>query len=443
MKNVLFTIGILCMAILLTAQTPPNWYFSNTGNNHVVLIPATTTFSIMGNDIETGDYIGAFYDSLGSLACAGYTVWNGGTNAVTTWGSQSGLVDGMALGEEIKWKVFDVSEGTEYQVIAGYDTVSFQHAQYYTVNGLSGLISLILENTGPAWSYSITGDLHTLLIPSITSITIDGYPIAVGDYIGVFYDSSGFLACGGYNKWTGNNIALTAWADDPFTTSPDGFANGEPFKWKIWRSTDNQEINGSPSYLQQPIVPDGANFVASGISGLASLEALTIEFQYIALPQGWSLWSTYIDPFQANIDSLCAPFVSQVNIVKTGLGQTYWPQYGLNGIGNIVIGEGYKIRLLSAQTLVVEGISVQPEATPLSLLQGWSFMGYLRQNPAPIDILLGPIESHTIIVKSGNGSTYWPQYQINTIGTMTPGMGYQIKMVSQQTLTYPANFITL
>lgn len=422
-----------------TTTAPPGWLFSNTGNNHVILIPGGTPLTINGIQISVGDYVGVFYDSLGTLACAGYINWQGVTNAITVWGAQSGLTDGFATGEQFKWKIFDVSEGIEYNAVAVYDTLTFQQPSVYQANGLSGILALTAYLNNPQWGYANTGDLHIILIIASTPVTIDNIPIAIGDYVGVFYDSLGTLVCAGYKEWTGQNIAVTAWGNDDFSPGPDGFDLGEPFQWKIWRASTNTVFSASATYMSQPSFPNSGTYTSNGISSIASLEAFTVEYQYIDLPLGWSLFSTYIDPFEPAIDSLCSPFYTSVIIVKDDDGNTLWPQYGINTIGNVVIGEAYRIKLSLSQTMTVAGLSVQPEITQLVLPQGWSFLGYLRKNSAPITALLSPLASELIIAVNGAGEIYWPQWQINTIGNMNPGEGYQIKMSTQEVFTYPAN----
>lgn len=444
MKKLIFCSTIMLLfavnlfSLNATATVPPGWFFSNTGNNHILLIQNGIPITINGNQISMGDYIGVFYDSLGTLACAGYVEWQGGTVAITAWGAQSGATDGFAINEEFKWKIYDVSEGVEFDAKADYDTMAFTQAGYYQVNGLSGVLSLTC-NSGPDWSFVNSGDIHLLLIATSSPVTIDGVPIANGDFVGVFYDSVGTLACAGYEEWTGQNIAVTAWGDDVLTSAPDGFLTGETFKWKIWKASSNTVLNATASYMSPPLFPNMGAYNSNGISSITSLEAFTIEYQYIELAQGWSMFSSYINPFEPNIDSICAPFYSSVIIVKDDNGNTSWPSFGVNTIGDMVLGEGYRIKLASAQTMIVTGLSVQPEITPLVLQQGWCFLGYLRKNSAPIANMLSPIAPGFILAVNGEGQTYWPQWLINTIGNMNPGEGYQIKMFSQQVLTYPPN----
>lgn len=198
----------------------------------------------------------------------------------------------------------------------------------------------------------------------------------------------------------------------------------------------------TPNYINITILSSDPNNILPGsvlyVDEL-SLETSPVDIQTINLPQGWSYFSSFVDPFEPSIDSLCAPFVSEVIIAKDGVGLTYWPQYNVNVLGDIQIGDGYQIKMNTAQTMTVAGVAVVPESTVVAVGQGWSYLGYLRQSPGAIDVMLSPIVLEISIVKNGVGLTYWPQFNVNAIGNMNPGEGYQIKMNTQQNLTYPAN----
>ena len=170
-----------------------------------------------------------------------------------------------------------------------------------------------------------------------------------------------------------------------------------------------------------------------------SLMPIPPDTQNINLSSGWSLISTYIDPFEPNVDSVFNNIQSQVIVMKNAMGDFYWPFYGVNLIGDMTIGSAYYIRMLSSQILSIYGDAIIPENTPVIINQGWTIVGYLRQNPGPIEIMLAPILNDVIIVKDGDGNVLWPYFNLNMINYMIPGEGYSIKMNSQQTLTYPAN----
>ena len=302
------------------------------------------------------------------------------------------------------------------------------------LNGCTASDDINVSFTNSPWTYSITGTNHSILIPQTASIIIDGSPIGLGDYIGVFYDSLGTLACGGYAIWQGVTTNISAWGAD---IGNDGFQNGETFIWKIYDISESTEYISIPTYDLINFVNSGS-FVVNGMSGIISLENNTEISQDIQLPFGWSIISTYIDPTNPNVTDVFSNITSLI-ILKNEVGMVYWPQYGVNNIGNWTIGEGYQAKVSAAALLTVSGDLIIPESTTLSLNSGWNILGYIRQTPAAINNMLSGIYTDISIVKNSIGLVYWPQYGINNIGNMNPGEGYQIKMINSATLVYPAN----
>lgn len=282
------------------------------------------------------------------------------------------------------------------------------------------------------WSYLNTGSNHSILVQSTVPITINGIPIDTGDYIGVFYDSAGILVNCGFMEYTGVNDAFSAWGAD---TGLDGLANGEAFKWKILDVSEGIIHQAYATYLSG--FPNQGFFVHNGMSALGSL--ITVESQIIALPELWSIFSTYINPINPTISVLLNPMISSVSICKDGAGAIFWPQYNVNNIGNLQTGKGYQIKMSQAEELTVTGQRIAPETAIIELPALWSILGYLRTEPADISQILGPYSSNISLVKSGAGMIYWPQYSVNSIGNMQPGVGYQLKALAAFTLTYPAN----
>ncbi|MBT3207862.1 MAG: PKD domain-containing protein [Bacteroidetes bacterium] len=258
----------------------PEWDYSVTGTNHTILVPNTIPLTIDGLAIESGDFIGVFFDSLGTLKCGGYSEWNGQTNSVSAWGADIGL-DGFAAGEEFVWKIWDASSNTELLASATY-SVAFPNSGNFTVNGISGLESLVAATLpAPNWTYQITGSNHTILIQNTIPLTINGVQIESGDYLGVFYQANGALTCGGYAAWEGQTTNITAWGAD---VGNDGFAPSEEFIWKVFDASENMEFMAEAQYNLTGMFPNGGNFVVNGLSGLASL---TAPFS-IATDPGWT-----------------------------------------------------------------------------------------------------------------------------------------------------------
>ena len=83
-----------------------DWSFTNTGNNGTISISANIKFN--GAPLSNGDIIGVFYiNDSGDYMCAGYEVWDSSAAsiAVTVWGTEAGLDNGLAIGEVYNWFV--------------------------------------------------------------------------------------------------------------------------------------------------------------------------------------------------------------------------------------------------------------------------------------------------------------------------------------------------
>ena len=163
--------------------------------------------------------------------------------------------------------------------------------------------------------------------------------------------------------------------------------------------------------------------------------------QQIVFPANWSIFSTYLQPLQANIESVLYPVITNVLLAKDWAGAVYWPIFGVNQIGDLTIGQGYQAKLTMSDTLLIDGRILQPDTIDINIPANWSILGYLRTTPAPVVDMLLPIQNNISVVKDWNGQAYWPQYGVNLIGDMQPGQGYQIKMLNGDLLTYPANAV--
>jgi len=66
-------------------------------------------------------------------------------------------------------------------------------------------------------------------------------------------------------------------------------------------------------------------------------------------------------------------------------------------------------------------------------------ISYLRTEDASATAVFAEIENDVVIVKNGVGMAYLPDWEFNGIGDMTPGQGYQVKMITERELLYNAN----
>ena len=293
------------------------------------------------------------------------------------------------------------------------------------------------ENTG-IWDYPITGVNHTVVIPEDALVDMNGSGLEAGDHIGVFYELNGDLVCGGYVIWDGTTNAIPAQGDDTTTPQKDGFNTEEEFQWLILDVSENILWQMNASYNAN--MPDQELFVGNGISAIVALENLpTISQQEIVLQSGWNIISTYMNQDNLTCDVLLGSGNSNIIIVKNNSGLAFLPEWDYDGIGYLDIGQGYQVKVYNEEIFTITGDYMQPEEHPIELPMGWNMIGYLRTEAADVEAVFTELVDELTIVKNYAGLAYLPEWGYNGIGDLLPGQGYQVKMLSDQVLSYNAN----
>ena len=234
------------------------------------------------------------------------------------------------------------------------------------------------------------------------------------------------------------NVSSNGGSDGTINVTVTG--GNPPYNFEWSNSSTSEDISGLTAGFYTVGVADSNGCLK--YETIVVTEPAGLDVQTINLPVGWSIMSTYIDPVYPLVDSVFAPVVVNTAIVKNGSGSVFWPAFGVNLIGNMTIGEGYQVKMNVAQTLAVIGTAVSPESTSISIPNGWSLLGYLRQVPGDAEVMMSPIVSNLAILKNGTGLVYWPSFGLNMIGNMQSGQGYQIKLLAASVLVYPANSVS-
>ena len=402
------------------------------------------TFQVLDGSVPTLGVSGTVYDVscygdadgvielnlLGGVAPFSFSWSNGATSGVVynlSGGSyQVTVSDGASQTASASFTVFEPSDLTLSETISYIDCFGAG----------TNSISVLVSGGTPPYSYLWSTGVST---PVISGISPGSYNLTVTDDHGCFQIAS-------YVYLSGPPAMAIASTSVDVTTNggSDGSINifvsgGVPPYSYIWSNgATTQNISGLSAGFYHVTAYDSNSCEA--YESIEITEPGGLDEQLIDLPLGWSIMSTYINPVNPLANVVFAPVVSNTAIVKNGSGAVYWPAFGVNSIGNMILGQGYQVKMNSANdTLNVYGTAAVPEFTPVSVQAGWSIIGYLRQVPGNAITMMSPIVANVAILKSGAGAVYWPAFGVNSIGNMMPGQGYQIKMNTTSTLYYPSN----
>ncbi len=302
--------------------------------------------------------------------------------------------------------------------------------------GFNSTVTLVNHVTGNSVGLVVTQQ-GNIILNSQTFSCIGNPPLAVDDGYTILENASATVFDvtandsdpDGNIDYSGTNITCTTCNG---TSNGTLVNNGDG----TFTYTPNANYTGADNFVYEIIDTYG---LTSTANVNITINQATPDVQEIILPVGWRIISTYIDPDNPDIVDVFSSVSANMFLVKNGNGDVYWPAFGINQIGNHIVGQAYKVNMNAIDTLVVTGTEVVPELTSLNIHVEWSYLGYLRTSSASIETLLNSIVSDIIIVKNSFGAVYWPALTINTIGDMNPGEGYQIRMYNAVSYTYPAN----
>ena len=118
---------------------------------------------------------------------------------------------------------------------------------------------------------------------------------------------------------------------------------------------------------------------ADGISAVIQGSVIQeTSSQLLELPAGWSLFSSFLTLDEMSIDSVLNPIFERLIIVKDYQGLAYLPEWSFNGIGEMIYGDAYLIKISENSVLELNGLYNLPEENPITIRAGWSLIGYLR-----------------------------------------------------------------
>ncbi len=154
--------------------------------------------------------------------------------------------------------------------------------------------------------------------------------------------------------------------------------------------------------------------------------------QILNIPAGWSGVSSYIEPMNKGVEGIFAPYSADF-IILASMTQFYYPETGVNTIGNWNYETGYKIKAENEFEVTLTGL--KPGSQTLELAQGWNLLPVL--SPTNVDVAALFSSVNLVIAKEVAGNKlYWPEFGINTLGYLVPGKAYFVLLSSPDVVDY-------
>ncbi len=158
-----------------------------------------------------------------------------------------------------------------------------------------------------------------------------------------------------------------------------------------------------------------------------------LRVQTLFMPEGWSGISSYLQ-LDGSIVDMFAPVDDFFIIAQSNTG-IYWPDGGLNTIGDFNNHTGYKVRMNADTELNL--IGKMEDNKTVELLQGWNLLPILSQNPIYYYDLLDQMGDHLIVAKGiADNGIIWPDYNIYTLYSLQPGRTYLVALDEAVTFSF-------
>ena len=283
---------------------PPGWEFLVTGLVHSINIPVDTHPAILTEELEQGDWIGAFYkNDDDALACGGTAPWMEESGIVLNIYGDDPFTDekdGFAAGEPITWKIYRCADGQIFEAAASYNPAlpcvgyfgDFCLSELSSLQGMYFRHYLLNQGWNSISSYLVPAE------PDVESIFADHSDelIIVKNLETIYWPYAGVNTIVDWDNYSGYAIKLAAGID--LKIGGEMFANNE-----------------------------------------------------VTLDAGWHYLPVLSDcPVDAA--EIFEPVVDKITIVQDLIGtQVWWPDQNIFTLQSVMPGRAYKIRLTDVTTI--------------------------------------------------------------------------------------------
>tara|TARA_B100000795_G_scaffold136838_1_gene102177 strand:+ start:2 stop:9028 length:9027 start_codon:yes stop_codon:yes gene_type:complete len=224
--------------------------------------------------------------------------------------------------------------------------------------------------------------------------------------------------------------------------------SSESLEFRVWDASEGR--------LYSSVNPNDMSFLSNHLIGSPAEPQLFIATnllrQEIELQQGWN-WISYNLEAQddSELGQMSIPTATlelESNMVEVFRSQDSFMQYldGYGWIGSmntIDLKEMYKVKIDQKDTIVYQGhiLDLTDPIYHIEVSEGWNWISYLGLKHISIAEALSSLNPSTNdLIKGKNGFSVYYNDQMGWLGSLSnlsPGNGYMLKSLTEQTLEYP------
>lgn len=164
------------------------------------------------------------------------------------------------------------------------------------------------------------------------------------------------------------------------------------------------------------------------------------RYQEITLDQGWSIMSSYMNPFVPPVEDVFSELTKLDEMIFLfNLEGIYWPSQNINMLENFDLMTGYKVKMANSSMLTIAGVPA--DVSEFTIEKGYAFLPILSTQPISSSDLFSPLGNDLHFVYDlTSGQVYWPAGGLYTLETLYPGKGYYIFVHEDVTINFDVNF---
>lgn len=361
-------------------------------------------------------------------ACVGEEVR--GCADVGASGRVSLAVSVATAGEQIRFKLWDASEGDEGTILLGSQVLPAAPGQIE--GSASSPILLSFGSSDPFGSPIISPSAPAIIE---AKVTIDGSPASAGDILAVFDGET----------LVGKQVLSRVGGMDGSSAEAVGsvllFLSGShrTLTFKVWDVSERAFCACSSTLTLSPGETHGSSTSRYLVATRSTSDwntPLTLNLASV----GWHLVSFSVLPELARPSEVFAPVSSKIDYVASR--DEVWSPTGIDQLKTISLGSAYWVKTkTSGVTWTVQGTG-NADLT-INLQAGWNMVGYpLPRSGSVGQVMRTSIASGKIEYIVNGTSLYSVSGGTGNLTTMTPGVGYWIFAKGAYALKYDSDGMT-